>query len=290
MATTRFDSTRVVRKVRGSAASDGAGVRLTRVIGGPGLPDLDPFLLLDEFGTDRAEDYIAGFPEHPHRGFETVTYMLDGRMRHRDNHGNEGLLVPGSVQWMTAGRGLVHSEMPEQQEGRMRGFQLWVNLPAKDKMTEPRYQEFAPDRIPLARPAAGVEVRVVAGELDAGDGGRVRGPIEQPATSPLYLDAILEAGVAWEHRLPEGHNAFAYVFEGEATLGSGDDARAVASQELAILGGGDLLRIEAGDTGARVLLVAGRPLREPVARHGPFVMNTRQELMQAFVDFQEGRF
>ncbi len=290
MASTRFDSTRVVRKVRGSAASDGAGVKLTRVIGGPGLPDLDPFLLLDEFGTDRAEDYIAGFPEHPHRGFETVTYMLDGRMRHRDNHGNEGLLVPGSVQWMTAGRGLVHSEMPEQEEGRMRGFQLWVNLPAKDKMTEPRYQEFAPGRIPLARPATGVEVRVVAGELDAGDGGRVRGPIEQPATSPLYLDATLEAGVAWEHRLPEGHNAFAYVFEGEATLGSGEEARAVASQELAILGGGDLLRIQAGTAGARVLLIAGRPLREPVARHGPFVMNTRQELMQAFVDFQEGRF
>ena len=290
MATTRFDSTRVVRKVRGSAASDGAGVKLTRVIGGPGLPDLDPFLLLDEFGTDRAEDYIAGFPEHPHRGFETVTYMLDGRMRHRDNHGNEGLLVPGSVQWMTAGRGLVHSEMPEQEEGRMRGFQLWVNLPAKDKMTEPRYQEFAPGRIPLARPVAGVEVRVVAGELDAGDGSRVRGPIEQPATSPLYLDATLEAGVAWEHRLPEGHNAFAYVFEGEATLGSGDEARAVASQELAILGGGDLLRIQAGTACARVLLIAGRPLREPVARHGPFVMNTRQELMQAFVDFQEGRF
>ena len=290
MATTRFDSTRVVRKVRGSAASDGAGVKLTRVIGGPGLPDLDPFLLLDEFGTDRAEDYIAGFPEHPHRGFETVTYMLDGRMRHRDNHGNEGLLVPGSVQWMTAGRGLVHSEMPEQEEGRMRGFQLWVNLPAKNKMTEPRYQEFAPERIPLARPAAGVEVRVVAGELDAGDGSRVRGPIEQPATSPLYLDATLEAGVAWEHRLPEGHNAFAYVFEGEATLGSGEEARAVASQELAILGGGDLLRIQAGTAGARVLLIAGRPLREPVARHGPFVMNTRQELMQAFVDFQEGRF
>ena len=281
---------RIARKLRGMPASDGAGVKLTRVIGGPQLPDLDPFLLLDEFGTDRAEDYIAGFPEHPHRGFETVTYMLDGRMRHRDNHGNEGLLVPGAVQWMTAGRGLVHSEMPEQEEGRMRGFQLWVNLPAKDKMTEPRYQEFAPDRIPVARPAAGVEVRVVAGELDAGDGGRVRGPIEQPATSPLYLDATLEAGVAWEHRLPEGHNAFAYVFEGEATLGSGEEARAVASQELAILGGGDLLRIQAGTAGARVLLIAGRPLREPVARHGPFVMNTRQELMQAFVDFQEGRF
>ena len=290
MATASFESTRVVRKVRGRAASDGAGVKLTRVIGGPELPDLDPFLLLDEFGTDRAEDYLAGFPDHPHRGFETVTYMLDGRMRHRDNHGNEGLLVPGSVQWMTAGRGLVHSEMPEQEAGRMRGFQLWVNLPAKDKMSEPRYQEFAPERIPVARPAAGVEVRVVAGELDAAGGGRVRGPIDQPATSPLYLDATLDPGIAWEQRLPEGHNAFAYVFEGEATLGCGEDARVVAGRELAVLGGGDLLRIEAGDAGARVLLVAGRPLREPVARHGPFVMNTRQELMQAFVDFQEGRF
>ena len=256
----------------------------------PELPDLDPFLLLDEFGTDRAEDYIGGFPDHPHRGFETVTYMLDGRMRHRDNHGNEGLLVPGSVQWMTAGRGLVHSEMPEQEAGRMRGFQLWVNLPARDKMTEPRYQEFAPDRIPLARPAEGVEVRVVAGEVVQADGVRVRGPIDQPATSPLYLDIALEPGVAWDHSLPEGHNAFAYVFEGEATLGDGEDARLVSGQELAVLGGGDALRMEAGAAGARVLLVAGRPLREPVARHGPFVMNTRQELMQAFVDFQEGRF
>ena len=290
MSANQFDCARVVRKLRGRPASDGAGVKLTRVIGGPELPDLDPFLLLDEFGTERAEDYIAGFPDHPHRGFETVTYMLDGRMRHRDNHGNEGLLVPGSVQWMTAGRGLVHSEMPEQEEGRMRGFQLWVNLPAKDKMIEPRYQEFAPDRIPVAQPAAGVEVRVVAGEVVSADGGRVQGPIEQPATSPLYLDITLAAGVAWEHRLPEGHNAFAYVFEGGAPVGRGDEARPLSSQELAILGGGDLLHIEAGTAGARVLLVAGRPLREPVARHGPFVMNTRQEVMQAFVDFQEGRF
>src|SRR5688572_8381582 len=158
-------SARVIRKVRGRPTSDGAGVKLTRVIGGNVLPDLDPFLLLDEFGTDRAEDYIAGFPEHPHRGFETVTYMLDGRMRHRDNHGNEGLLVPGSVQWMTAGRGLVHSEMPEQQEGRMRGFQLWVNLPAKEKMGEPRYQEFPAAGIPVVTPAPGVSVKVIAGQV-----------------------------------------------------------------------------------------------------------------------------
>lgn len=276
---------RIARKVRGHATSDGAGVRLTRVIGGPDLPDLDPFLLLDEFGTDRAEDYIAGFPEHPHRGFETVTYMLDGRMRHRDNHGNEGLLVPGSVQWMTAGRGLVHSEMPEQQEGRMRGFQLWVNLPAKDKMTAPRYQEFAPERIPVVRPAEGVAVKVIAGRV-----GGVSGPIEQPATEPTYLDVSLDPGATWTHPLPEGHNAFAYAFEGALRVGEGANARDLQAQELAVLGGGAELAIAAGADGARLLVVAGKPTREPVARHGPFVMNTREELMQAFVDYQQGRF
>ncbi|KAF1687471.1 hypothetical protein B1992_01975 [Pseudoxanthomonas broegbernensis] len=281
----RHAPARVIRTVRGRAASDGAGVKLTRVIGGPELPDLDPFLLLDEFGTDQAEDYLAGFPSHPHRGFETVTYMLDGRMRHKDNHGNEGLLTPGSVQWMTAGRGLVHSEMPEQESGRMRGFQLWVNLPAREKMTEPRYQEFAPERIPAVLPAAGVEVKVIAGRV-----GETAGPITQPATDPLYLDIALQPGAAWEHALPEGHNAFAYVFEGAATVGEGEDARALDTHQMGVLGGGAVLSLRAGDAGARLILVAGAPLREPVARHGPFVMNTRQELMQAFVDYQEGRF
>ena len=276
---------RVARVIRGRPTSDGAGVKLTRVIGGPDLPELDPFLLLDEFGTDRAEDYLAGFPSHPHRGFETVTYMLDGRMRHKDNHGNEGLLTPGSVQWMTAGRGLVHSEMPEQESGRMRGFQLWVNLPARDKMTDPKYQEYAPDRIPVAIPAAGVSVKVIAGQV-----GEVIGPIMQPATDPVYLDVALEAGAAWEYLLPEGHNAFAYAFEGEAAVGEGEDVRALETHEMAVLGGGDLLRLRAGGKGARLIVVAGRPLREPVMRHGPFVMNTKQELMQAFVDYQEGRF
>ena len=275
----------VARVLRGMPASDGAGVKLTRVIGSPQLDMLDPFLLLDEFGTDRAEDYLAGFPDHPHRGFETVTYMLDGRMRHKDNHGNEGLLVPGSVQWMTAGRGLVHSEMPEQHEGRMRGFQLWVNLPAKDKLVEPRYQEFAPDRIPVAKPSAGVSVKVIAGDVDG-----VHGPIVQPATDPLYLDIGLDAGRDWQTTLPEGHNAFAYVFEGVATIGEGEDARALETHELAVLGGGDLFKVRAGDAGARLILVAGRPLGEPVARYGPFVMNTKEQIMQAFVDFQEGRF
>lgn len=284
-ASTESTPARIQRKVRGRATSDGAGVKLTRVIGGPDLPDLDPFLLLDEFGTDRAEDYIAGFPEHPHRGFETVTYMLDGRMRHRDNHGNEGLLTPGSVQWMTAGRGLVHSEMPEQESGRMRGFQLWVNLPASDKMTAPKYQEFAPDRIPVATPAAGVSVKVIAGTV-----GDVRGPIVQPATEPVYLDISLQPGQDWRYLLPDGHNAFVYAFEGAATVGEGDDARALESQELAVLGGGNALTLRAGNQPVRLILVAGKPLREPVMRHGPFVMNTKQELMQAFVDFQEGRF
>ena len=279
------DSARVVRSIRGMPTSDGAGVRLTRVIGTPSLPELDPFLMLDEFGTGRAEDYIAGFPDHPHRGFETVTYMLDGRMRHKDNHGNEGLLTPGSVQWMTAGRGLVHSEMPEQESGRMRGFQLWVNLPARDKMTDPRYQEFAAERIPQLAPAEGVSVKVIAGTVDS-----VSGPIQQPATEPLYLDVSLSAGSTWTCPLPAGHNAFAYVFEGDASLGEGEDARALELQQLAVLGGGSTLQMRAGAQGARLIVVAGRPLREPIARHGPFVMNTREELMQAFVDYQEGRF
>ena len=290
MSDTRVTDSRLVRKVNGVPTSDGAGVKLRRVIGTSQLPDLDPFLLLDEFGTDRAEDYIAGFPEHPHRGFETVTYMLDGRMRHRDNHGNGGLLVPGSVQWMTAGRGLVHSEMPEQQAGRMRGFQLWVNLPAALKMSEPRYQEFAPERMPVAHPAEGVVVKVIAGEVIGADGAAVRGPIVQPATDPLYLDIALAPDGVWALDLPIGHNAFVYVYEGEISVGQGKDARSVETHALGVLGGGERLSLHAGADGARLILVSGRPLGEPVARQGPFVMNTREELMQAFVDFKEGRF
>lgn len=283
--TSMSTAARIGRTLRGMPASDGAGVKLTRVIGTPQLEMLDPFLMLDEFGTDRAEDYLAGFPDHPHRGFETVTYMLDGRMRHKDNHGNEGVLVPGSVQWMTAGRGLVHSEMPEQHEGRMRGFQLWVNLPAAEKMTQPRYQEFAPERIPLLQPAQGVQVKVIAGRV-----GDVDGPIRQPATEPVYLDIELAPQATWQYELPEEHNAFVYAFEGEGVVGEGDDARPLAAQELGVLIGGSRFTIAAGDKGVRVILVAGRPLREPVARYGPFVMNTKEQVMQAFVDFQQGRF
>jgi redox-sensitive bicupin YhaK (pirin superfamily) len=276
----------VRRVVRGMPTSDGAGVKLRRVIGQPQLPDLDPFLLLDEFGTDKAEDYIAGFPDHPHRGFETVTYMLDGRMRHRDNHGNEGVLVPGSVQWMTAGRGLVHSEMPEQQEGRMRGFQLWLNLPGREKMTAPRYQEFGPERIPTAYPSPGAVVKVIAGHV-----GEVSGPIQQPATDPTYLDVALEPGATFSQVLPEEHAAFLYVFEGSVKAGASE----VKTHELAVLGEGREIRltgITAGADGksARAILVAGRPLREPVAKYGPFVMNTNEELHQAFADYQTGKF
>ena len=290
MSGTSVSTRKVQRVVTGIPTSDGAGVKLRRVIGQPQLPDLDPFLLLDEFGTDKAEDYIAGFPDHPHRGFETVTYMLDGRMRHRDNHGNEGVLVPGSVQWMTAGRGLVHSEMPEQQAGRMRGFQLWLNLPARDKMTAPKYQEFGPALIPTATPAAGVSVRVIAGRV-----ADVAGPIFQPATEPTYLDIALEPGATFVQALPPDHAAFLYVFEGSIGVGAEADAQPLRTQELAVLSEGSQVRltgVSAGSDGrtARAILVAGRPLREPVAKYGPFVMNTPQELQQAFVDFQNGRF
>jgi redox-sensitive bicupin YhaK (pirin superfamily) len=271
----------ISRRLRGQPTSDGAGVSLTRVIGTGQLPALDPFLMLDEFGSDRPGDYIAGFPSHPHRGFETVTYMLDGRMRHKDNHGNEGLLTPGSVQWMTAGRGIVHSEMPEQEEGLMRGFQLWVNLPAKDKMGAPAYQEFAPDHIPVARPARGVDVKVIAGRI-----ADVEGPVKQPATDPTYFDLALEADAAFEHALPSGHNVFAYVYEGE--VASGD---AVAGKgELLVFGAGDAVRFAGRAPKSRLILVAGRPINEPVARYGPFVMNTQQEIMQAVQDFQAGKF
>ena len=272
----------LIRRIPGLPTSDGAGVKLTRLIGQPALDMLDPFLLLDVFGSERGTDYIAGFPEHPHRGFETVTYMLAGRMRHRDNHGNSGLLVPGGAQWMTAGSGLIHSEMPEQEDGEMRGFQLWVNLPARDKMSAPRYQDIAPEQVPEIEPAPGVRVRVIAGAL-AG----ARGPVNGIATRPLFLDVTLAAGAALDVPLPAGHNGFVYVFEGmQATVG---DA-ALTLSELGVLGPGDVVRLAAGGTATRLILVAGQPLNEPVAKYGPFVMNTREQIMQAVEDFRAGRF
>jgi hypothetical protein len=277
-------ASRIERIVRGTATSDGAGVSLTRLIGGTDLPDLDPFLLLDQFGTDRAEDYIAGFPSHPHRGFETVTYMLDGRMRHRDNRGHEGLLTAGAVQWMTAGRGIVHSEMPEQEEGLMRGFQLWVNLSAKDKMTEPRYQEFAAEKIPIAEVGSGARVKVIAGQV-----GATTGPIVDVATEPLYLDVMLEPDAGFQHPLSAGHQAFVVAYEGRVLVGAAEDAQALDKLSLGILKRGELVQLRAGAVATRVLLIAGKPLGEPVARYGPFVMNTRAQLQEAFEDYSAGR-
>jgi redox-sensitive bicupin YhaK (pirin superfamily) len=275
----------VVAVIRGIPTSDGAGVKLTRVIGQRALPDLDPFLMLDEFGSEKGADYIGGFPDHPHRGFETVTYMLDGRMRHGDNKGHSGLLVSGSVQWMTAGRGIVHSEMPEQEDGLMRGFQLWVNLPAKDKLCAPRYQEYAPEKIPVVEPAPGVKVKVIAGEVNG-----VKGPVGGVATDPTYLDIALEKGASFAHALPKDHNAFAYVIEGAAMVG----IKEIETHQLAVLSqgstGGERFEVKADDRPARLILVAGRPLREPVAKYGPFVMNTAEEIHQAIADFQAGKF
>ncbi len=271
----------VVRVVNALPASDGAGVRLNRVVGTPGLPDLDPFLLFDEFGSESASDYIAGFPDHPHRGFETVTYMLAGRMRHRDNHGHSGLLVSGSVQWMTAGRGIIHSEMPEQESGLMRGFQLWVNLPARDKMTAPRYQEFAPAEIPSAVPAPGVTVKVVAGRI-----GDAAGPVTGIAVDPIYLDIHLAPRVTFVVPVPQGHAAFAFVYDGAATVGGST----LAKRRLGVLGDGTAVQIASGEEEARLVVIAGRPIGEPVARYGPFVMNTRDEIIQAFRDYESGRF
>jgi len=271
----------IVHAVRGQPASDGAGVRLLRVIGQRALPDLDPFLMLDEFGSDDPEAYLAGFPDHPHRGFETVTYMLAGRMRHGDNKGNVGLLGPGSVQWMTAGRGIVHSEMPEQEEGLMRGFQLWVNLPARDKMTEPRYQDLPAEAMPVLDIGGGSRVKVIAGRY-AG----TPGPVQAPATDPLYLDIDLAPGASLAVPVPLGHSGFLYVYEGVMALGE----NAIGKGMLGVMGDGDRATLRTGEAPARAILVAGKPLKEPVAKYGPFVMNTEAEIRQAIDDYQAGRF
>ena len=285
MNATEVSARRVVTTVRGMPASDGAGVKLNRVIGQPALDMLDPFLMLDEFRSDQAGDYLAGFPDHPHRGFETVTYMLAGNMRHGDNQGNTGQLRAGSVQWMTAGRGIVHSEMPEQEDGLMWGFQLWVNLPAVDKMTAPRYQDIAPEQVPQLHPADGVELRLLTGQL-----GEVAGPVTDVATAPVYIDVRLQAGAQWRAELPPRHNGFVYVYDGEAIVGDDESARRLARGELGVLSHGETLRLAAGDAPTRLILVAGKPLNEPVAKYGPFVMNTPEQIVTAIRDFQAGRF
>jgi redox-sensitive bicupin YhaK (pirin superfamily) len=258
---------------------------MTRVIATPELDHFDPFLLLDEFRSDDPNDYIAGFPDHPHRGFETVTYMLAGAMEHKDNQGNSGLLGPGSVQWMTAGRGIVHSEMPRQEDGLMWGFQLWVNLPAELKMTAPRYQEIPAEDVPEVRVAPGVTVRLIAGSM-AG----VSGPISGIATEPLYFDVYLQAGSSAQLDVPATHNAFIYVYGGEVAVGD-DSGDPVTKGEIALFerGTGDGIGVTAVED-SRMLLVAGKPLDEPIARWGPFVMNTDAELRQAVNDYQSGRF
>ena len=278
----------VERVVRGQPTSDGDGVKLTRVLTQPLQRRLDPFLMLDAFGSDAASDYIGGFPDHPHRGFETVTIMLAGRMRHRDSVGNVGLLEPGSVQWMTAGRGIIHSEMPEQDAGRMAGFQLWVNLAAKDKLCAPEYRDVPPAAVPVFTLANGVSVRVIAGASHG-----VTGAVTRPTTEPLVLDITLPPGAAFEQPLPAGHNAFVYVFDGALDIGGRDAAR-VADAHMAILAAGtdaDGVRLAApldATQPVRALLVAGRPLNEPIAQMGPFVMNTQAELRDAVMDFQRG--
>ena len=274
--------------VAGRATRDGAGVRLTRVLTGELQQRLDPFLMLDQFGSNDPKDYGAGFPDHPHRGFETVTYMIAGRMRHRDSAGHEGLLQNGGVQWMTTGRGLVHSEMPEQEEGLMEGFQLWLNLPSHQKMCTPWYRDIQSESIPEVTTDAGVLVRVISGQSHGVQGAMHRSAKDYP-TDPLYLDIHFSEQQTFTQNIPVGHNAFVYVYRGSLAVQSAQSAETVPLQRMAILSnGGDGVVLQ-GQVGTRALLITGQPLHEPIAQYGPFVMNTREELMQAVEDFQAGR-
>ena len=273
-------TTRTIRqRVPAHEVTEGAGVTVHRSIGTPALRNLDPFLMLDHFGSDKPDEYIAGFPDHPHRGFITFTYMLDGHMEHRDSMGNQGDLKPGGVQWMKAASGVIHSEMPRQTDGLMRGFQLWINLPASEKMSDPAYQEFSAAAIPEVTQGA-ARVRVLAGEFNG-----TRGVIEDPSTDVLYLDVALPAHAAFSLPLDATRHAFVYVFEGSARL-AGDE---LAKHTLAVLGAGDTVEVTAGADGARFILVAGRPIGEPVVQYGPFVMNTREEIEQAMADYRDGK-
>lgn len=273
---------RIETLIAGVATSDGAGVKLTRVLTHDLQERLDPFLMLDAFGSDKADDYIAGFPDHPHRGFETVTYMLAGRMLHRDNAGHQGLLQNGDVQWMTAGSGLIHSEIPQQQEGVMEGFQLWLNLPRGKKMCAPWYKDIPNAELPQFDTPDGAHVTVIAGESHG-----VTGAVQREVTEPLYLDLHLPAGAAFAQALPETHNAFLYVYRGAVDV----NGQTVPTQRMAILAneaGTDGVQITA-TVDARVILIAGQPLHEPIAQYGPFVMNTKEEIMQAVSDYRSGR-
>lgn len=286
-ATMKSESTGAVRAPirysEGMLTSDGAGVRLRRLMGSPESPSVDPFLMLDYFDSPNACDYIAGFPPHPHRGFETVTYMLAGTMKHEDNHGHAGVIQSGGVQWMTAGRGIVHSEMPQQSEGLMRGFQLWVNLPGRLKMSAPQYQEYDPEKMPV-EVRDGTKIKVVAGATSQG----TRGPISTATTQAQYFDVTLDANAPFVEPIERALSVFVVVYEGDVTIVGGSKPSQAVS--LTALGEGDRVELQAGSSGAKFLLIAGLPIREPVAWHGPFVMNTREELLRAFQDYAAGRF
>jgi len=268
------------------AASDGAGVKLRRSLGSRPNQRFDPFLMLDEFFSDDPNDYLAGFPSHPHRGFETVTYMLDGHMRHEDAFGNRGDLGPGDAQWMTAAHGIIHSEMPQQAEGRMRGFQLWINLPAREKMKPAAYRDIPSHEIPTVPLAGGGDLRVIAGAFEQ-SGTTTAGPIGGLSTEPHYYDLRLPPGASVSIPTPRGHNAFMYVYEGAASVGA--DARRLPFRAAGLLTPGESVRIVAGESGVKLLFLAGKPIGEPVAQYGPFVMNTPEEIMQAIADYNAGR-
>ena len=268
---------------------DGAGVVLYRSLGqAPGVR-LDPFLMLDEFGSERPDEYIAGFPPHPHRGFQTVTYMLEGHMLHEDHLGNRGHLRSGGVQWMNAGRGIIHSEMPQQEHGRMRGFQLWINLPAKEKMSEPFYLDLAAQSVPVYTEPSGLSIKVIAGQLPRAGG--VVGPVSGMSTEPIFWDLALQAGESFRETLPASHHVYVYVYEGSVLLPgqAGGAAIELASRHGAVLGIGEIFECTATPSGARLLVLAGRPLGEPVVQHGPFVMNSEDEIREAIRDYRDGR-
>jgi len=271
--------------VPGRATSDGAGVRIRRSLGQHAQARFDPFLMLDEFNTENADDYIGGFPSHPHRGFETVTYMLEGHMLHEDHMGNRGDLHPGDVQWMTAGKGIIHSEMPQQDHGAMRGFQLWINLPAAEKMKPAAYRDIPSASIPVVSDGEGISIKVIAGTVSA-DGKDVSGPIAGWSTEPIYWDIRLKEGSTLRQEIPAEHNAFLYVYEGEVSIG--EKGRAVAAGNAGLLYEGSELHVTAIKGDARFLVLAGKPIREPIAQYGPFVMNTSEEVDQAIRDYRDG--
>ncbi len=277
----------IIQVIPGVVTSDGAGVRLRRSLGGQDRQRLDPFLMLDEFSSNDPNDYVAGFPPHPHRGFETVTYMLEGHMLHEDHLGNRGHLKSGGVQWMTAGRGIIHSEMPQQESGVMRGFQLWINLPAREKMKSAGYQDIQDASIPKVHLPQGGLVKVIAGEYQSPDGAAIQGPIHGLSTEPLFFDIHLSGHETFSHPITISHHSFLYVYEGDLTVGGQEEQ--APRQAALVLGNGDQVTMQAGAQGAKAIWLAAKPLHEPVVQHGPFVMNTQEEIMQAIADYQQNR-